>query len=370
MLRKFSVTDYRGFRGRLELDLTAVRNYNFNQECIRDGIIKTAVIVGKNACGKTNLGMAIFDIVGTLTDKGVIVGSQDEDSFLNGFSKSGYVTFEYEFEVNGDVISYQYRKTNPNHIVYEKLVFRGETVFERDGENGADYSGLAKWDAGNLRMNVDDGSLSVLRYVFNNTVQAADSPMSSVMDFANHMLYFRSLQENVYSGLTKGSENLEDYLIRNGKVENFQRFIKDMADVDVELGVVHVSGLRDVLVQVTDNRPIVFNSVASSGTRALMLLYYWMNHFDEVRFLYMDEFDAFYHYELAEKVLSSMVHRQDIQVILTSHNTSLLKNKIMRPDCCLKMDEEGIRSFSDLTDRELRQGHNLEKMYRGGEFGE
>lgn len=62
-----------------------------------------------------------------------------------------------------------------------------------------------------------------------------------------------------------------------------------------------------------------------------------MKHFKEVRFLFMDEFDAFYHYGLAEKVLSLMAEETDIQMILTSKNTSLLRNRLIRPDCCLRM---------------------------------
>lgn len=370
MLRRFAVSGFKGFKDRIELDLTAVRNYDFNKDCIRDDVIKTSIIVGKNACGKTNLGMALFDIVGTLTDKTIIVDSVDESSFLNGYSETGYAEFEYEFASPDGKIRYCYRKTHPNHIVFERLAYGDETVFERDGNSRADYTGLERWGAGNLRMNVGDGPLSLLRYIANNTVQPEDSPISFVMDFADHMLYFRSLQENVYSGLTKGSENIEDYLIKNGIVGKFQKFLENMADVRIDLDTVHVEGLRDVLVQRTNNKAIPFGSVSSSGTKALMLYFYWSEHFNDVKFLYMDEFDAFYHYELAEKVLRTIIANPDIQTVLTSHNTSLLKNKIMRPDCCLKMEDGCLRSFSDLTERELRQGHNLEKMYRGGEFGE
>ena len=369
MLRRFAVTGYRGFRDRTVLDLTSVRNYNFNQQCVKDGLIKTSLIVGKNACGKTNLGLALFDIVGTLTDKGTVNESIDESSFLNGFSDTGYAVFEYEFQFGDDIISYEYRKSGPTTIVYERMDFAGETVFERNGQT-FDHGTLGRWDAGTIRMNIVDGPLSVLRYVVNNTVQSEKSPLAFVMDFVNHMLYFRSLQGNAYCGLTKGSENLEDYLIRNSVVGDFQRFLKDMADVEIDLDVIHVEGLKDVLVQKTDHKPIVFSTVSSSGTKSLLLLFYWMRHFDDVRFLYMDEFDAFYHYELAEKVLL-MISREDrIQTILTSHNTSLLKNRFLRPDCCMKMVSGSIKSFADRTEREIREGHNLEKLYRGREFDE
>ena len=59
---------------------------------------------------------------------------------------------------------------------------------------------------------------------------------------------------------------------------------------------------------------------------------------------------------------------QNTQVILTSHNTNLLSNRIMRPDCYFILTENCLTSFVNATKRELREGHNLEKLYMSGEF--
>ena len=370
MLRKFAVTNYKNFGDRAELDFTNVRNYGFHTQYIRDGLVNKCLIVGKNGCGKTNLGLALFDIVCTLTDRGFDARQKDQASFLNGDSDAAYATFRYEFQSDHGIVTYEYRKTGPETIVYEMMEVDGTTVFMRDGAKG-DYSGLSRYGSGNLRVDVQDGSLSVLRYIVNNTVQPEGSPMTYVMEFANRMLYYRSVNDgNAYVGLTKGSETIEKYIVDNGLVKDFQRFLKEMADIDVRLSNVKVQGMMDIFVQETRNRKLVFNSVASSGTKALMLLYYWMRHFDGVSFLFMDEFDAYYHYELAEKVLCRISDMNEIQTVFTTHNTALVTNRILRPDCYLKMDGCDIRSLPDLTDREIREGHNLEKLLRGGEFDE
>ena len=59
---------------------------------------------------------------------------------------------------------------------------------------------------------------------------------------------------------------------------------------------------------------------------------------------------------------------KNTQVILTSHNTNLLTNRIMRPDCYFILTKDKLTSLANATSRELREGHNLEKLYMSGEF--
>lgn len=40
----------------------------------------------------------------------------------------------------------------------------------------------------------------------------------------------------------------------------------------------------------------------------------------------------------------------------------------MRPDCYFILTKNKLTSFANATNRELREGHNLEKLYMSGEF--
>ena len=82
----------------------------------------------------------------------------------------------------------------------------------------------------------------------------------------------------------------------------------------------------------------------------------------------MDEFDAFYHFELARKVISYVCGFDNMQTVFTTHNSYLASNEVLRPDCYFVLNDGNLTSFADCTDRELREGHNLEKMLRNGEF--
>ena len=59
-----------------------------------------------------------------------------------------------------------------------------------------------------------------------------------------------------------------------------------------------------------------------------------------------------------------------MQTILTSHNTYIATNDLLRPDCYFILENGIIKALPDRTERELREGHNLEKMLRQGEFNE
>ncbi len=69
MLTKFAVTNYRGFKDKLEWDLSNPSNYSFNTHAIKDGIVKNGIIYGHNGSGKSNLGLAIFDIANHLSHR-------------------------------------------------------------------------------------------------------------------------------------------------------------------------------------------------------------------------------------------------------------------------------------------------------------
>lgn len=46
-----------------------------------------------------------------------------------------------------------------------------------------------------------------------------------------------------------------------------------------------------------------------------------------------------------------------------------MSNRLLRPDCLLILSEQvRLTALCDATERELKEGHNLDKMYVSGEF--
>ena len=95
MLCKFEVSNFRNFGERFVFDLSSTKNFEFNPECVQDGIAAKSIIYGPNACGKSNLGHAIFDIKTHLTDDKI--DDHYETNYLNASRKSEDAEFIYTF---------------------------------------------------------------------------------------------------------------------------------------------------------------------------------------------------------------------------------------------------------------------------------
>ena len=375
MLARFTVENYRSFNEPITIDFENVHDYKYNKDALTNDDLGKILIYGKNGSGKSNLGLALFDIVGVLTDKNNIPLRKNGDSYINVDSEKKFAKFSYTFKDNGDRIIYEYEKKSFDEIVKEKFIINDIEVFVYDFENKeGHFDHLELVNAESLNFDYFNFNLPILRYIAYNTSQNEGSYVRSLMDFVSHMLWFRSLRDTGYIGYTTGSETISKWIIDNNKVKEFNQFLKEMGDIDVELGVtdrdIPIKNINQVIVEQHKNGSLYFDNIASSGTATLELFFYWGAFFNDVSLLFIDEFDAYYHQELAKNVIKYVKSFPNIQAIFTTHNSSLASNDIMRPDCCFMLENGRLRSFADSTDRELREGHNIEKMLRAGEFNE
>ena len=369
MLVKFSVKNYKNFKDEIVLDFNAKRDYKFNTNCIKNDLLNKIMIFGKNGVGKSNIGYALFDIVGTLTDK--MVDANQENNFINADSDLLIAEFNYEFKFDNDNVVYKYQKTEFKKILFEELYVNGEKIYDYDFKEKKmnDSVKLDIIGASTLNFEYYESNMAILKYIANNTIQTENSIIRQLMQFVTKMLWFRSLKDNRYIGLENESVNVSDWVVKNNLINEFKKFLDENAGLKLDLGSAKLVD-KNVLLENHKKFPLVWESVASSGASALLIYFYWYKHFQDVKFLFIDEFDAFYHFELSKKIIENIVKYDNMQTILTSHNTYLVNNELLRPDCYFKLSNGKLTSFSDSTDREIREGHNLEKMLRQGEFDE
>ena len=368
MLRKFRVSNFKSFESDFELDLTGVNGYAFNKDAIKNGIANNAIIYGHNGVGKSNLALAIFDIIEHLTDK-----QRNEaayKNYLNAYCKAATASFYYEFLMDSKIIRYEYKKSDYKTIVYEELFIDEEQVMVFDRLNSAN-AGIFLKGAETLKTEIDNPELSILKYVKNNAALDANDTnagFSALFTFVEQMLYFRSLLDRTYLGLDVGSKHIFEDIIRKENVADFESFL-NAAGIECKLTVVEELGKSAIAFNFNE-KLLPFNEVASTGTQSLALFYFWYQNIKtsgKVSFVFIDEFDAFYHHTLSALIVKKL-KETGVQFILTTHNTSIMSNDLLRPDCYFEMTKNKISSFSKSTSKELREAHNIEKMYKAGSF--
>ena len=244
-------------------------------------------------------------------------------------------------------------------------------------------------EAKNLKIDdILNTNLSLLKYISNNAILITNPVYTELMIFLRSMLWLRSISEDNYMGYSleysniineeildlnsiKKEENLTDERKRkllNLNLKKFEDFLKE-SGIYLELEMREESGQIYIDVNV-DNQRLPFYEVASSGTIALVNFYIWYKKLDTIKFLFIDEFDSFYHYKLSKLIIKKLKEKINTQVILTTHSTNLMDNELLRPDCYFVLKNNKIKSLPDLTEKELREAHNIEKLFKSGTFDE
>ena len=365
MLKKFTVKNFKNFKKSITLDFSTVHDYDFNQDFIKYGLINKMLIYGKNNTGKSNLGAAIMDITTHLTDNQT--ANYLYKYYLNGDSKeSGTVDFEYVFLFDGKDIIYRYKKDSNRMLVEDEELYDGDKLlFKYNYTSGIFENNIS--EAKTLDISKRNTAVPVLKFILNNTQYwEHGSPLKNLKNFVDGMLWFRSLRRNEFMGVMNDNENLDDFIIENNYLKEFENFLRECGQqytlCEMSLGIKKIIGVK------FNKQCAPFDQVVSTGTLSLWLFFYWMHKNKNISFIYLDEFDAFYHYDLSEHILNIINSRQDFQSILTSHNTYLIDNNIMRPDCYMQITNGEIKNFADSTNKAIHKAHNLEKMFLSNEF--
>jgi len=377
MLRKFEVKNFKNFNDWFIFDLSDIKSYAFNPECVENGIVSKSIVYGPNGCGKTNLGRAIFDIKTHLTDEKI--DDTYSNNYLNAASGEELAEFRYIFQFGDNTLEYTYGKKSVSKLVYETVAINQKKVISLDRRE----SSIAMVDlAGAETLNTDlsDSNLSVVKYVRSNAILADDAVNSTLKHFLL-FVQFMLIEQSVHAHLkVMRSENTQfisrKFIKEPGCLKKFEEFL-NVAGVKCKLTTMDVNGEETIALDF-DREKINFFSVASTGTRSLTELYLYFIWLEsniehckndpEVRpFIFIDEFDAFYHHAVS-KLIVKQLRDEKCQAVFTTHNTSIMSNDLLRPDCYFIMNETDIKPMYRFTEKELRKAHNIEKMYKAGAF--
>ena len=365
MIEKIEIENYRGYKNNFIFDLSQTKQYGFNKELIKNGLVNKALIYGPNGAGKSNLLLAFMELSSVLTDT-TKQGVPDLIYFYAG-SKNKIAKFRFYFLFDKTRIMYEWGKSSWDSISYEKLFVNNEQVLEYSHTDSA-HRFCTIEGCENLALTQLADNQSFVKFLKINTVQGEESPITLLVNFANGMLYFKNLiGGNRYLGFTTGIDSLDSRIIQNRKLPEFNVFLKEQGLNYDLVQIRDASGQLIIGAKYGDNI-VPFDAIASSGTHTLELIFYWSMQFEKATMVLIDEFDAYYHSDIAANLVTLLNRIENAQIILTTHNTRLFSNEFSRPDCCFVHNGKSAKPVSALSEREFRKGDNLERMYRENNF--
>lgn len=369
MLSLFSVKNFRNFSKRFEFSLNSRKQYEFNTEAVQHGTVNHAMIYGINGSGKSNLGLAVIDLTHHLLDEAQDSNSLQRNYLSGSCSDSEFAEFSYTFIFGNDTVKYSYAKSSPKEVIKEQLQVNDNILAQID-RTQSDIATYNVSGAEHLKKDLKNTKISIIKYLLANTVldeTKENQLLLHMIDFVKGMVFFRSINSDPrgeFFGKTLNVERLSKSIIQNNAVDDFEHFLNE-AGVSCKLCLIPYSNNEKVIGFDFGNKKIEFGVAASTGTIALGVFYFWWLRLKkgEIKFAYIDEFDAFYHHRLA-KLIVRKISATSCQTILTTHNTGVMSNDLLRPDCYFELSNS-LDSLASMTNKELRKAHNIEKIYKG-----
>lgn len=289
---------------------------------------------------------------------------------LNGDTTDSQIHFSYDFVFGKKEFTYSYSKDENMNLIYEKIVIDKTEVFSYDYQTNKIFNRLPEVSNINedilKRRNLKNSVIKSL-YGFSSSLPD-DSPIKLLYEFADEMLWFRSLSNYEFMGNTSSIDNIEAYIVSSKELfDGFENFLH-ACGLNYKLKIVDSLPNKRIYACFSNKEYPLFE-ISSTGTKSLWLFYYWMNRCKgHISFLYLDEFDAYYHSDLSKSILNFVNKEDAFQSVLTTHNAYLADNEIMRPDCYMFLKDGQIKSFADSTNRIIRRGNSLEHMVLTDDF--
>ena len=312
MLYQFEVSGFKSFNEKFSFNLDGAKEYSFNREAVRNDVIKTGIVYGVNGIGKSNLGLALFDIIFHIT-QGFESNSAYISNYLNLETKNDYAEFSYLFRFDEHYLKYTYRKRSLKEILFEEIQIDGEIVASINKvESGIMFCSLSGADT--LKTDLSETNIkSIVSYI--NTNAALDNKDSKnktfhkFIEFVEKMLFFRSIEGNKYIGFEEETRVISQDIIERGNLQDFEKFLNE-SGVECKLCEIEKEdGKKSIAFDFGKNK-LPFWTGASTGTKSLSLFYFCMQSLNDknncASLIFVDEFDSFYHHDLSQLIVEKL----------------------------------------------------------------
>ena len=430
MLKRFTIENFSSFQKENSLDLTAGRTELKQEHCYdfkKVKILKSAVIYGANASGKSNLFKAID------YGKEIVLNNLDNvDTYKKYFrldidSLNKATKFEFEIELNNRFFSYGFSSIlNKKEITEEWLYEIGkvspELIFERNNNIIEIGKLLKNKDIKNrfsiyvedmknqsnklflsevANKDLDFKEVKIINEIFNwfeekliiiypdtqyeelgslrNNSSLTKTFKKYLSEFDTGVVDISSIEEDFENSLKNIPDTLKKQIIKdiskNGDTgtlktpdsQFFTIYKDDNDELKVEkLGLIHSNEVEEIF-ELKDE---------SDGTRRLFDLIPLISKFSKNYTIIIDEFDRSLHPKLTRKFFELFYKlNNDVesktQLIVTTHESTLLDQELVRRDeiWFVEKDKTGASNIFSLNQFKVRYDSKIEKAYLLGRYG-
>lgn len=412
MLIEFNVQNFRSIKKEVTLSLVAspdksLDNNLIKTDLLRDNLLRSAVIYGANASGKSNVVLAFNSF------KNLVMQSH---TFQKG-TKINYFPFKLDKKYLSKPSKFDivFIKNNIKYIygvsfISEKIIDeylyyypegRKALIFERKDTNNYRFTIDRK-----EQKFISEKTLDNVLYLSNSTQLNYDKTSEAfdwfkdnlgIIGAANHPKFIdytiqklnedKKMKEFILKALIEADLGINDLFasfkeISINKIpipipirEQLKAIIPDSEGNLVEMDI---TTIHKVLDEIGNENYVEFDfEEESEGTKRLFsLIGLWIDSLNNGRVLVVDELDTKLHHLLNVFLIKLFndptQNKNNAQLIFTTHNTNLLNQEIFRRDQIWfteKNPNKGNTDLYSLIEFSPRKDKNIQKGYLAGRYG-
>jgi len=410
MLIEFNVQNFRSIKEEVTFSLVAsadksLDNNLIKTDLLRDNLLRSAVIYGANASGKSNFVLAFnslkkFVMESHMFQKGTKINYSPfklDTKYLSKPSK-----FEVVFIKNN--IKYIYGVSlNSEKIIDEYLYYypegRRALIFERRDTNNYRFTIDRK-----EQKFISEKTLDNVLYLSNSTqlnydttskafdwfkdnfgiIGVTDHPQ--LIEYTIHKLNEnKKMKEFILKALIEADLGISDLFasVEAISIDEIPIPIREqlkaiIPDSEGNLEMMDITTIHKVLDEIGNEKYVEFDfEEESEGTKRLFsLIGPWIDSLNNGRVLIVDELDTKLHHLLNVFLIKLFndptQNKYNAQLIFTTHNTNLLDLDIFRRDQIWfteKNPSKGSTDLYSLIEFRPRKDKNIQKGYLAGRYG-
>jgi len=380
MLVQFLFENFKCFKDETKLSLVASQHIKENEENViksdKYNLLKTTVIYGPNASGKTKL-LNAFQFMRLMversTNNAIDRGFSIDTFRLNTETKESPSFFEVVFIL--DEIQYRYgfeltKKRILSEWLYKKTDEEKELFYREGKDIDYDISELKR-----IKSLVEEDMIREDSLLLTVLAQFNDELSQRIVKWFHHI--------NTISAAGGGVEN---YTLEKLSTPMKQKIVRLMKNADFSINdfVRHPVNRNEIQTLHTvydenklrvDETPFLLEEESNGTIHFLSLTAPILDTLERGKILLIDELDSGLHHDLIVALLrlfhSTETNPHNAQLIFNTQNTNLLSGDLFRKDQIyfVSKNRYGEATLSSAADFMLRPGVNLQKKYLEGRFG-